>query len=171
MAFPTFTKTWHNDTYDAINPNKRPELAQKGKSIVITGGGTGVGRAVAQAFADAGATKIAVLGRREEMLQGTKKLIEEKHSNVTVTTHPTDVSDPAAVKKVADEIGKWDILVSNAAFLPTLQPLVDAPLEDWWKAFEVCFPDRAQISEACLTLGVGQRQRCLQSRKVLPPKP
>ena len=137
MAFPSFTKTWHNDTYDAINPNKRAELAQKNKTVVITGGGSGVGRSIAQAFADAGATKIAVIGRRDEVLQETKRLVEEKHSGVNVTTHSLDVCDTEAVKKAADEIGQWDILISNAAHLPTLRLLVDSPLDDWWKAFEV----------------------------------
>ena len=137
MAFPSFTKTWHDDTYPAIDPKKRPELAQKGKIVVITGGGTGIGRAIAQAFAAAGAAKVAILGRRDEMLQETKRIIEAKNSAVIITTHPTDITDPTAVKKAAANIGRFDILVSNAAHLPTLQPLLDAPVEDWWRAFEV----------------------------------
>ena len=137
MALPSLTKTWHNDTYDRIDPNKRSELAQKGKSVIISGGGSGIGRGIAHAFADAGASRIAVLGRRDAMLRETKKLVGEKNSNMTVSTHPTDITDAAAVKKAAEEIGKWDILVSSAAYLPTPQPLVDAPLQDWWQAFEV----------------------------------
>ena len=130
MAYPSLTKTWYNDSYPAIDPNKRPELAQKGKTVVITGADTGVGRGIAHTFADAGAAKIVILGRRDETLQETKRLLEAKNGAVTVTAHPADVSDTAAVKKAADEIGKWDILVSNAAHLPTLRPLLDAPLDD-----------------------------------------
>ena len=63
--------------------------------------------------------------------------MQEKHSDVAILTYALDVSDYDAIKKAAGEIGKWDILVSNAAHLPTLQPLVDSPLDDWWKAFEV----------------------------------
>lgn len=38
----SFTKVWHSDTYPAINPTK-PELSVAGKSVVITGGGAGIG--------------------------------------------------------------------------------------------------------------------------------
>ena len=57
FAFPSLTKTWHDDTYPAIDPQKRPELRLDGKTIVISGGGAGVGRGLTQAFANAGAKK------------------------------------------------------------------------------------------------------------------
>ncbi|KAF1953536.1 hypothetical protein CC80DRAFT_551184 [Byssothecium circinans] len=50
--YPCPTATWHNDTYSAIDPSK-PELSQKGKTVVITGAGSGIGRETAIAFAKA----------------------------------------------------------------------------------------------------------------------
>ena len=72
MELPnTPTKTYHKATYPALDPT-RPELSAKGKSIVITGGGTGIGAETAKYFAKAGASLIALLGRREEPLVTTR---------------------------------------------------------------------------------------------------
>ncbi|KAK1092522.1 hypothetical protein LTR48_004178, partial [Friedmanniomyces endolithicus] len=75
--YPSLTSEWHDKTYPAIDP-KRPELSAKGKTIVISGGGSGIGRGIAQAFALAGASAIAILGRRQALLEETKLLIASK---------------------------------------------------------------------------------------------
>ena len=136
-SIPSTTKTWHKDTYSAINPVERSELSLKGKRVVISGGGAGIGKCLTRAFADAGASTIAILGRREGALQGTKQKIESSNERVTVSTHATDIVDIAAVSKAANEIGKWDVLVSNAGYLPDVKHLVESSPEDWWKGFEV----------------------------------
>ena len=136
-GFPSLTKTWHDDTYDAIDPRKRPELSLKGKTVVITGGGTGVGRGLTQGFADAGVATIAILGRREGVLQETKQKVEATTSGVAIAVHPTDITDLANVQETAQRIGNWDVLVSNAGHLPTVEPFLESDPNDWWKAFEV----------------------------------
>ena len=137
--FPSFTSEWHDDTYEAIDP-KRPELSIKGKKIVISGGGAGIGRSITRAFADAGAASIAIMGRREAMLLETKKDVATKNSTVYITTHVVDVTDSATVKREAGEIGSWDILVSNAGYLPTPASVAESDEGEWWKAFEVKTP-------------------------------
>ena len=47
MAFPTLVKTFHADTYPAINATL-PQLSTKGKNIVISGGGSGIGPEIAR---------------------------------------------------------------------------------------------------------------------------
>ncbi|KAK5174348.1 uncharacterized protein LTR77_001428 [Saxophila tyrrhenica] len=59
---PSLTKTWHSQSYPSIDP-LRPELSAKGKVVAITGGGGAIGAATALAFAKAGASKIAIIGR------------------------------------------------------------------------------------------------------------
>ncbi|KAI1044134.1 hypothetical protein LB505_010555 [Fusarium chuoi] len=66
--FVSFTKTWHNKPYPSIDPT-RPELSAAGKFVAITGGGTGIGRSIAIAFAQAGASTVAILGRRLDRLE------------------------------------------------------------------------------------------------------
>ena len=69
------TNTWHTDTYPSIDPRLRSELSLKDKKVVITGGGAGIGRAFVEAFADAGATAIAILGRREDTFLRSFKVV------------------------------------------------------------------------------------------------
>ncbi|KAK1814736.1 hypothetical protein LTR12_010872 [Friedmanniomyces endolithicus] len=134
--YPSLTSEWHDNTYPAIDP-KRPELSAKGKTIVISGGGSGIGRGIAQAFALAGASSIAILGRRQALLEETKLLIASKLPGTTISTHVADVTDSLAVQKAAREIGQWDVLVSNAGYLSSKAPLVESDEAEWWKGFEV----------------------------------
>ncbi|KAF2158998.1 hypothetical protein M409DRAFT_38018 [Zasmidium cellare ATCC 36951] len=134
----SLTKTWHKDTYAAIDPRVRPELKLSGKTVVISGGGSGIGKGMTRAFAEAGASKIAILGRRDAVLQQTKSEIEDAvRGATTIQTNAVDIQDLPAVKRVADGIGPWDVLLANAGYLSEPMPLVDADPEEWWKSFEV----------------------------------
>jgi NAD(P)-dependent dehydrogenase (short-subunit alcohol dehydrogenase family) len=117
--YPSATKKWHSNTYPSISPT-RPELSAKGKTVLITGGGTGIGAETARSFAQAGASRIALLGRREQPLLETKASIERQHPKVEVFVASTDVTnksqvDAAFAKFVGD--GKIDVLVSNAGLV------------------------------------------------------
>ncbi|KAL3477779.1 hypothetical protein BJX99DRAFT_269660 [Aspergillus californicus] len=117
--FPSPTKTWHSTAYASISPT-RPELSAKGKTVVITGGGTGIGAETARAFAAAGAARIALLGRREKPLLDTKTSIQAEFPAVEIFTAPTDVTkkdqvDAAFADFVGNESATIDILISNAA--------------------------------------------------------
>ncbi|MDQ6823154.1 MAG: SDR family oxidoreductase [Candidatus Eremiobacteraeota bacterium] len=84
--------------------------------MLVTGGGSGLGRAMALAFCGAGA-KVAVLGRRLEPLQETVAMIEEAGSSGFAAS--CDVRDFARVTEVVAEVlarhGALDVLVNNAA--------------------------------------------------------
>jgi NAD(P)-dependent dehydrogenase (short-subunit alcohol dehydrogenase family) len=96
-------------------PALRPGLLE-GKAAWVTGGGTGLGRAMALRFSELGA-KIAVSGRRPEPLEETCATI--RASGGTAVAAPCDVRDPSAVDAalaaVLDGLGGLDILVNNAA--------------------------------------------------------
>ena len=89
-----------------------------GKTILITGGGSGLGLAMAKGFAESGAN-IAICGRTEEKLQKAVKEIEESGDNSTVRYYVCDVRDHEAVTKMVSEIksdfGSMEGLVNNAA--------------------------------------------------------
>jgi NADP-dependent 3-hydroxy acid dehydrogenase YdfG len=45
--------------------------------------------------------------------------------------HIADVTDQKAVQKVAQEVGKWDVLISNAGYLVKRSPIKDLDLDEW----------------------------------------
>lgn len=88
-----------------------------GKTALITGGGTGLGKAMALMLGTLGAS-VAILGRRLHVLEQTAKELESQTGN-KVLACSADVRDPAAVKSAIDlvekELGLPTIIVNNAA--------------------------------------------------------
>jgi NAD(P)-dependent dehydrogenase (short-subunit alcohol dehydrogenase family) len=136
MAFPAPTKTFHTTPYPSISPT-RPELSQKGRRIVITGGGYGIGRSLALAFAGAGAAEVAILGRKLEPLRETAALVAAASPGTKVTPFSADVTDAAALHAAASEFGAWDVLFLNAGYLPDNAPVRSMDVAEWWRGFEV----------------------------------
>jgi NAD(P)-dependent dehydrogenase (short-subunit alcohol dehydrogenase family) len=97
-----------------FEPFRKDLLA--GKTTIVTGGGTGLGRSTALRLAGLGA-KVAVLGRRPEPLRETVDAI--RAAGGTATAAPCDVRDPEAVRAAFDaverELGPANQLVNNAA--------------------------------------------------------
>ena len=105
-----------------------------GRRAVITGGDSGIGKAVAIAFAREGAdVLISYLPEEEEDAQETRHWIED--AGRTAVLFPGDVSDPAYCRSVIDtavsELGGIDVLVNNAAYQMTHETLEEITDEEW----------------------------------------
>jgi NADP-dependent 3-hydroxy acid dehydrogenase YdfG len=104
----------------------------KGKVAWITGAGTGIGLAAAQALAESGAT-VVMSGRRKEVLATEAEKIRGKGGRAEVEA--LDVSDAKAVKKVADAIlsrhGHVDILVNSAGLNTPNRYWKNQTVEGW----------------------------------------
>jgi NAD(P)-dependent dehydrogenase (short-subunit alcohol dehydrogenase family) len=150
--FPSPTAKWHDTTYPSLSPT-RPELSAKGKTILITGGGSGIGAETARYFAEAGASRIILLGRREQPLLDTKASIEHKFAGVEVLIAPTDVTkkgdvDTAFAKLVGD--GKIDVLVSGAAVIGPQDPVATVDGEKFLKAINTNLGGSLYVAQAFL---------------------
>ncbi|MFD6431393.1 SDR family NAD(P)-dependent oxidoreductase [Streptomyces venezuelae] len=103
-----------------------------GRTALVTGGGSGLGRAIALAFATEGAN-VVVAGRTESTLKETVDLVEAAGGKALAVT--ADVSRSAdlasLVAAVVDRFGSLDIAVNNAGVLRAGQPVADLPEEDW----------------------------------------
>lgn len=101
------------------------------KIALVTGAGTGVGRAAALALMQAGFT-LVLAGRRLELLQETQKLGAEFGESLPVVA---DMADPASIAALFDTIvqryGRLDVLFNNAGIGAPPVPFEDLPLEQW----------------------------------------
>jgi NAD(P)-dependent dehydrogenase (short-subunit alcohol dehydrogenase family) len=151
----SFTPTYHRRSYAAIDPS-RPELSAKGKVVLITGGGQGIGKVTARAFAQANAYAIIITGRTQQTLLETKAELEQINSITTVHTYVGDVADTNAVRTIFDSIrqvfGRVDVLISNAGYFPDLAPISKQDPDDFWKAFEINTKGAFNIVQAFLSV-------------------
>lgn len=126
----SFTRTYHKQPYPEISPS-RPELSAAGKVVFITGGGSGIGKATAIAFAQAGAKVVAIFGRRIGNLLSAAEEISKANpaGNTTVVTEGVDISQrPALEAAFANAVNKAggakvDIFINNAGVLQPRNPL------------------------------------------------
>ena len=105
---------------------------------LVTGAGSGVGRAAALALAADGWTVVAA-GRRPQALAATVELIEQAGGSGTAIT--ADVADPESVEAlfrgIRDGFGRVDLLFNNAGAASAPVPFEEISLEDWRRVVDV----------------------------------
>jgi NAD(P)-dependent dehydrogenase (short-subunit alcohol dehydrogenase family) len=110
----------------------------EGKVALITGAGSGIGRAAATLLAAEGA-RIAALSRTEEELRETVRQIEQRGGEGAVFT--ADVSDEEQMRAVSEAVAKrWggiDIVFANAGINGMWAPLEDLPVEEWERTLDI----------------------------------
>jgi len=146
------TKTFHKTVYPSLDPT-RPDLSADGKTIVITGGGTGIGAETAKYFAMAGAARIAILGRREEPLLDTKAAIEASSPNVEVLAIAADMTKNSEVRAAFDQVAtksKIDVLCSNAAKLGGMGLIASLSADDFLESIFANLQGNFNLTKAFL---------------------
>jgi NAD(P)-dependent dehydrogenase (short-subunit alcohol dehydrogenase family) len=128
-----------NPTPDCGETSYRGSGALTGKAAIITGGDSGIGRAVAIAYAREGAdVLISYLDEHQDAAEVAELVQAAGQRAITV---PGDLADPAqcraVVAKAVDEFGHIDILVSNAAFQMSHDDLDEISDEEWDYTFRL----------------------------------
>lgn len=109
----------------------------QGKIAVVTGGASGIGFESARALGQCGA-KLVLLDRQDDAL---KSAVEALHrAQIEASSHQVDVTDPDALRKVADAVvaqeGTVDVLV-NSAGIARLNAVLDTPDDEWRQVMDV----------------------------------
>ncbi len=119
-------------------------LKFQGKVVVITGSGTGIGKAIAIKFAESGAS-IVILGRRKEPLEETAKILREiidrtKSNGFVKIFSGVDVSDEEGISHMFNELKslcKVDILVNNAGVSGPVTCFSNSPMSEFKSAVAI----------------------------------
>jgi NAD(P)-dependent dehydrogenase (short-subunit alcohol dehydrogenase family) len=144
---------------DAMDP--KPDYGEEtykgsnrlqGKKTIITGGDSGIGRAVALAFAREGADVAVSYLNEHEDAQETKRLVEEAGRQCILL--PGDISKAAhcreIVKKTVEAFGRIDVLVNNAAHQMTFESIEEISDEEWDKTFATNISSMFYITKAAV---------------------
>jgi NAD(P)-dependent dehydrogenase (short-subunit alcohol dehydrogenase family) len=125
----------------------------EGKVALITGGDSGIGRAVAVLYAREGANvAIVYLPQEQSDAEETKRAVEKEGHRALLISG--DVTDPEfckqAVQRTVKEYGKLDILVNNAAFQQNQKGLEDVTEEQWDRTFKTNIYGYFRMAKAAL---------------------
>jgi 2-deoxy-D-gluconate 3-dehydrogenase len=123
------------------------QFSLAGKKALVTGSSKGIGAAIAQALAHAGAD-IVLVGRTKESLEATKSSIANTGRKVEIVL--CDVSSPEAIKEAFASVAelKVDILINNAGSI-SRAPAADTEMQDWNRIIDTNLNSVFQISQAC----------------------
>ena len=139
-----------------------PDRVLQGKVAIVTGGSKGIGKAIALAFAGAGAS-VALAARGEEDLAQAAKEVEAAGGQALAV--PADVTEPTQVQALVDRavkrFGTVDILVNNAGAAPFFSTLDQIRMEGFEKYFRVNFNSAVLCTKAVAPVLLAKRGGCV----------
>lgn len=135
----------------------------QGKKALITGGDSGIGRAVAVMFASEGCDSfINYLPQEQKDAEETKRIVEEKYSGRKCHLLAGDIQEASFCRHLVDEAakafgGKIDILINNAAYQMECQEIADLSDENWDRTFKTNIYAMFWISKQAVKQGYLQK--------------
>ncbi|CVK86298.1 related to peroxisomal short-chain alcohol dehydrogenase [Fusarium mangiferae] len=115
MSLPTLNK-YHKKPYQAIDPTL-PALQQTGRTVIVTGGNSGIGYAIARSFVKANAARVIILGRRKDVVASAAAKLQEEGYQFGSGTFV-------------------DVLVLSAASYGSTETILDGGMSKVWGDFE-----------------------------------
>lgn len=137
---------------ETMNPEYKGSAKLKGKNVIITGGDSGIGRAVSIAFAKEGANVAIVYLSESNDAEETKQLVEEQGGRCLLLSG--DIGDESfcqeAVQQTVDEFGGMDIVVNNAGEQHPQESILDISSEQLEKTFRTNIFSMFHLTKAAL---------------------
>lgn len=127
---------------------RRAPFSLKGKSALVTGGGSGIGAAIARLFLARGA-QVTVCGRRRHRLEELRKSVRRIQSRLHLVPGDIVTDADAIVGQALAEMKSLDILVNNAA-ISAGKPVGDLEMEDWYNVQNTNLAAAFRLTRLCL---------------------
>lgn len=133
----------HKDTYPSISASHNPCLSQAGKTILITGGGVGVGFFIARQFAKAGASRLILAGRRQIVLESGASRLQAEHPGLagSIYARSVDVTDGTSTAELWGWVSAQELVVDVLVLAHgrpcPLQDLLDTSLDTVREFYDV----------------------------------
>lgn len=132
---PRPTATYHTTTYDRLSRDHG--FNGEGKTIFISGGAGGIGYHIAEAFAQANVSRIAIVARSADALDTAKKTLDETYPQTKVLTFCASITDSAKMTSIFQELGSVDVVVLNAAVAHRRATASEIKVEEIQDAFDI----------------------------------
>ena len=133
-SFPRPTKIYHSKTYDRIALHHGFEGA--GKTVLITGGATGIGYSISKAFAEAGAARIAIVSRSAAPQEKAKNDLEAAYPGTKILPYQASITDRIQMTKILEDLATIDILILCAALYHRRAPTADLTTQEIEDVFD-----------------------------------
>ena len=150
---PLLLPTRH-DIYPAISPDHSLRHAAASCTILITGAGSGIGKATAETFAQASAATIVLVGRNAAKLDTVKQDLAAKYPACKVLTESCDVSSEVSVDalfaRLEQQTIEVDVLINNAGVAAQYSSIADSDPSSWWRNHEIMLKGPYLLSRAYL---------------------
>lgn len=138
MSIPAL-KLYHKQPYAAISPTL-PQLDQSGKTVIVSGGGSGIGFAIARSFVTANAARVILLGRRSDVITSAAATLNRESGRNVAEGRAIDAYDLSAINELwaglRAEGAYVQVLVLSAASFGNISTILDNTVEDTWRDFE-----------------------------------
>ncbi len=126
----------------------------KGKVVIVSGIGPGLGQELALLAAREGAEGVVLAARTAQKLDSAEQDIQALGLGTRVLKVPTDIADAGQCQALADQalqaFGRIDALINSAYDPGSFEPIKDANLDGWRRAMDVNFFGTMQLSQACV---------------------
>ncbi len=140
----------HLQPYARLSPSHLREEYQ-GKTVLVTGGGYGIGASIARSFAEAGIASLILAGRTESSLKSTVDGLSKAFPAVKISYHVVDIASKESVKALFESLVESpDVLVNNAGFMSQPENFITADIDEWWKGFEINVLGTVVVTQAYL---------------------
>lgn len=131
----------HHDVYPFISTAGKLANVSSGKSVLVVGAGSGIGKAIAIAFAETGASNVVISSRRQANLDAVKSDIVAKSPKANVLAIAADAAKPVDIDKLFENIKAagitLDVLVNSQGLRLSRKSIYDSDPDDWWTEIEV----------------------------------